>query len=266
MEKKYKLLKEYPALPNNYKKGDIVTKVSGQPFYNKSKESLKRIPKDHVEGFPEYWKRVDNTFEIVEMKFTPRDEIYKVEGNKVIAPNKHLPKVDLLRLYNQWEIYSIKRMGDGEIFTIGDTVNDTQSPFSGKIKTFAWKGEHKVTYRLSGSHGFHVNLQNAEHLYYIETEDGEVKYEGDRCYFVKIIGDKYIKGTKMNLNSEEDYSNYKFFAHKESRDDYYEGNINKYSMDEIRSAFNKCFSMKLSTHCFNFNADKFFQILEEKSE
>ena len=89
---KYILKKEYPGSP---KLGNIIDNLEN----------------DWIENYPEFWKLV------VEKNY----EILSVITNN----NKFIEKV-----YNQdaiiepyWKIHSVKRLSDGEIFTIGDKTN-----------------------------------------------------------------------------------------------------------------------------------------------
>ena len=89
---KYILKKEYPGSP---KLGNIIDNLEN----------------DWIENYPEFWKLV------VEKNY----EILSVITNN----NKFIEKV-----YNQdatiepyWKIHSVKRLSDGEIFTIGDKIN-----------------------------------------------------------------------------------------------------------------------------------------------
>ena len=89
---KYILKKEYPGSP---KLGNIIDNLEN----------------DWIENYPEFWKLV------VEKNY----EILSVITNN----NKFIEKV-----YNQdatiepyWKIHSVKRLSDGEIFTIGDIID-----------------------------------------------------------------------------------------------------------------------------------------------
>ena len=89
---KYILKKEYPGSP---KLGNIIDNLEN----------------DWIENYPEFWKLV------VEKNY----EILSVITNN----NKFIEKV-----YNQdatiepyWKIHSVKRLSDGEIFTVGDIID-----------------------------------------------------------------------------------------------------------------------------------------------
>jgi len=101
--KKYKLIKTYPGSP-------LLGKVL-KPKIEKDNEDTNNFfwegswfnPND----FPEFWEEVfEKDYEILSQvtKYNPLDD-YKVTGTK---------------------IYSIKRLSDGEVFTLGDTIKVSQ--------------------------------------------------------------------------------------------------------------------------------------------
>ena len=104
---KYILKKEYPGSP-------------------KLGNTIDNLENDWIENYPEYWEElVEKDYEILSL----------IEG-KFIYPCDKYSKDFINQLFNTLgiNIYSVKRLSDGEIFTIGDKVNNSEFGGNGILK------------------------------------------------------------------------------------------------------------------------------------
>jgi hypothetical protein len=134
--KKYKLIKQYPASP---KLGFIVAQKPCGIYYNM--ETGIHYGSATLENYPEYWQEVvDHEFEIISFKqdsgvtdlWTKFREGWSrnVNGYPVTGPYS----TEAILENSLYKIHSVKRLSDGEIFTVGD-----------RAKTITSKGKHTVT-------------------------------------------------------------------------------------------------------------------------
>ena len=169
--KKYKLLKWYPSLRTTYKVGDIVEKRNTSGYGQNSNV----LPLGEVENNPEFWERV-NQYEILKLISTKENDIrpngtimYFREGSE-----------DLIG--NFWEIYSVKRLNDGCIFTIGDKIQNFIEEKEivnvitkiGFYQDTLWIGVGKISGCL---------LNSAElNTYLFTSHDGKEIKKGDKVF------------------------------------------------------------------------------------
>jgi len=130
--KKYKLIKEYPGSP---KLGTIVeheTKCVCPNYKVSINQETWIFAESSIQNFPEFWKEIiGKEYEILSFKIN--EDIY----SHVIILNKtrkgFMNTLNGLYLYeeqlltnNDYKIYSVKRLSDGEVFTIGDGIKSTE--------------------------------------------------------------------------------------------------------------------------------------------
>lgn len=125
MTKKYKLIKEYPGSP---KLGICVDEVID---YDKELNSYK--------NYPEFWQEVKKpNFEILSFKSKNVDRFWLLKKNGKYSQSSSTNEWELndFLILNEEVIYSVKRLSDGEIFTIGDYINNKQFGGNGHIIRF----------------------------------------------------------------------------------------------------------------------------------
>lgn len=163
---KYKLIKEYPGSPK------LGTKQSVTQTY------------DFLHLYPEFWQPVvEKNYEILSFLFYGNTLFENINGKfngynekSILYDKKHL-------------IHSVKRLSDGEIFTIGDKVIDDH--FIDKIciinSIFITNDGVRVNYKNLDKCGGYNNpldkLVKAKQLLFT-TEDGVDIFEGDEYYSV----------------------------------------------------------------------------------
>ena len=119
--RKFKLIKQYPARDHE---GIIAIQKTPDGMYEGWEYNYYA---KHVENNPEYWEEVfEPTYQII--SYVAKDcDIVIIKQSEYPSSLDGLPN-------DYWKIHSVKRLSDGEIFTIGD-----------KAKTINSNGRHTVT-------------------------------------------------------------------------------------------------------------------------
>ncbi len=192
--KKYKLIREYPGSPEL---GAIVQDTNPNNGAKDSYFSLNWgtgkqsfiVGKNHnCENQPEFWQ------EIIEKKY----EILKQE----YYPGNH----------SNSKIISIKRLSDGEIFTIGDKIKNSFSSCIGNILSFNIEGKG-IIINKSYDIGFNEISHVKKPLF--KTTDGVDIFKNDECWVV-------INNTlsKVNWKNNHPYEIPIYFSTKEIAEEY----------------------------------------------
>ena len=196
-------------------------KVTGQIGYYKDGlfKQNRCVMQIGVEPSKEYWE------EIVDRDY----EILSVIAYAVC--NKDL---------RYWDIKSVKRLSDGEIFSIGDEVGTPG--FSFPIAEFKMCTEENTivvsSYSNFGSDGrYNTRLKDVKKVRkpIFVTEDGVELYEGDKYY---VIYTWSVEGLFTVGKHPEDYihPNIKYFAEKANAEEYVRLNEPKYSLKDVEYA------------------------------
>jgi hypothetical protein len=182
--KKYRLIKEYPGSP---KIGDIV-KGSGRDGWYSKEEGHSTYDWTHIVLHPEYWKEViGKDYEILEYRTK--------SGLRCRAPflqNSH-------QFYTSegCNIHSVKRLSDGEVFTIGDIIGCI--PVNKHLKSQKFTKvyqkidiiaiiDNEVLFQKDNRTWIEsTSMKNAEHKKrpLFTTEDGVDIFEGDTVYYIE---------------------------------------------------------------------------------
>ena len=203
---KYILKKEYPGSP---KLGNIIDNLEN----------------DWIENYPEFWKLV------VEKDY----EILSLIEDKFIYPCDKYGEDFINQLFNTLgvSIYSVKRLSDSEIFTIGDKVFTEYVNYTiNKIDIVNDKCMVTALYDTNNPNDsrLHYNLNNlkkAKQPLFI-TEDSVDIFEGDNLYSIDnmlnirkhlLFNARYDDNTLLN-NRIFFNSDYKHFSTKEKAEEY----------------------------------------------
>ena len=185
---KYKLIKEYPGSP-------------------KLGNTIDNLENDWIENYPEFWELV------VEKNY----EILSVITNN----NKFIEKV-----YNQdatiepyWKIHSVKRLSDGEIFTIGDEIIYNEIfPTKLKIKSIQlFNGEILIHKDCTMNTNKLSEIQHYKEPLFT-TEDGVDIFKGDKYW--KVNNDLNLSNRQKATGSTSDLNPAKYFSTKEKAEEY----------------------------------------------
>lgn len=154
--KTYKLIKEYP----------------GSPKLGTAKLSW------GAEDYPEFWE------EVVEKEY--KILCYSQDDNR----NCH----STIKRDKSWDIHSVKRLSDGEVFSIGDTLTE------GVIQKITLSDYNDGIYLDTKNYiGLPLKKWIKNRLVLFTTEDGVDIFEGDKIYWINLF-----TLDKVNCNKYKD--------------------------------------------------------------
>jgi len=161
----YKLIKVYPEHTlGEIHCADKSTKWYGTIFYD---------------AYPEFWKKVEEVdYEILTV--TPSEKNLNNTNKEAVITFKMCNK-DL----QMWNIHSVKRLSDGEVFTIGDTIANMCNSEQ-KIKELYINKEGKMCVYTSTTCRFTIGNIKKVKTPLFTTEDGVDIFEGDKFCLVQI--------------------------------------------------------------------------------
>ncbi len=175
--KKYKLIKEYPGSPKigAIAKSDKIDYV----YYYLEKNSHTGIGTSIIENNPEFWEEVvEKDYEVLSYIKKDNSAITTKRENgfflNSMFKDSHGVYSDY-QLLNTWNIYSVKRLSDGEIFTIGDIVEEY-----GEIRTFLLQNDKIFINEKFMKISLPKLVKVKQPLF--KTEDGVDIYEGDNTF------------------------------------------------------------------------------------
>jgi hypothetical protein len=235
----YKLKKWYPSLPNDWKAGMLVglgNRCASSSFspchgkYTDYYESYKNVINN-----PEFWEEViEKDYEI--LSFKRNGNFFSTEQQKLATLQKdgsylHMrllsttggSSLEFMLKNKFYDIHSVKRLSDGEIFTVGDIVNRPcyKKPF--KIKHFHIQNckpptiwlhsmdfvEGNCTHTLDENCTLEKAIKFKKPLF--TTEEGVDIYEGDNYYgvtneFKIFYNNSYMFSTNDLKNDNKRFS------------------------------------------------------------
>ena len=237
--KEYKLIKDWNS---TIKAGKKYNKVNNSAHYNYNGGNYTTsIPASIVENNKEYFEEiVEKEYEILSFKHNCGG-VFSKSYSKDNSKFSQVPEGDEYSEENllkdkTFEIYSVKRLSDGEVFSIGDKITGTYSinenlkvgPGYVTIKSFDIINERYL--RVGHTTGISNINSNYKVFYrwakYIEktklftTEDGVDIFEGDYCSHVNITD--LTKRTRTSYNTGGSYSpkSTKYFSTEEKAEEY----------------------------------------------
>lgn len=201
-----------------------------------------------IEPSNEFWEEVQQPKEYEILSFRSNNykkyDVYShsiVEkcGNKFKNILCSYSEEELLKGGEHCHIYSIKRLSDGEIFTIGDNVVNVAKETITKIKSFSTEpcsctlGRLCVFYE-DGSFDYFYDVQKSKPVLFT-TEDGVDIFENNTSIFHvdKALNIKFIKHKDFKVISQ----NVKYFSTKEKAEEYVILNKPCLSIKDIQSIY-----------------------------
>lgn len=240
--KKYKLIKTYPGSPeinSEFIKYDNF-------WYVPIPRTSEIIPKTKIENYPEFWQEIkERKYQILSVigcGSWDKGSLYKdVVGNEDTYI-KYIKSKEVA-------IYSVKRLSDGEVFTIGDNVRDslTDKLTNNKVQEIDYiiYNEKRPIFQFkSGTTAPLGTISKVNPLF--TTEDGVDICEGDEYYnvFDKITEPEYelyeVTGpwiSKSDTSFIKRGDSCKYFSTKEKAQEWIDWNKPKYSLNDIRTAY-----------------------------
>lgn len=188
--KKFKLIKEYPGSP---KLGTIIIEtmiISCRPKFKTYTIyggdincDMGKFRIDFPENHPEFWEEiVEEDYEILKLKL-------KKNVNTIVEYSQIKPDVLDSIIFQLYDIYQVKRLSDGEVFTVGDRVT------AGFIKKFWLQANNLIVTVNTGTHDLQISLKNLikKEKPLFTTEDGVDIFEGDKFYTVRTSDFKLLQ-------------------------------------------------------------------------
>ena len=232
---KYILIEEYPGSPKIGTVTEEFCNFVGDKNPRKYKiEDCIFINAEHIENQPKFWKKfIQPDFQVIEI-ISP--DGYIAKGKEVIYGYAY-------GAYPEYKIHSIKRMSDGEIFTVGDTIVSTFKSnsvikelkiFNDSLKINTLNGY--ISMPIKGSLIFKSLVKLKQPLF--KTEDGVDVFEGDT--FAHTSGTtepKVLVATKKHLNYSLPMD--KLFSTKEKAEYYVKMNKREFSRNQIIALLDK---------------------------
>lgn len=209
--KKYRLIREYPGSP---KLGTIIKQSPNHWWgieHDNNCFSGCNAPSE-PKNYPEFWE------EIVEKDY----EILSLLGNdnKVIPYLTNTKCIDFL-VNNGFKIYSIKRLSDGEVFTIGDKIQyiDKSILFEEGCPIESFEVHDNKIYINSHvvvAHSANREINNWEHFKkpLFTTEDGIDIYEGDKYWVLNTKVNDWVFEEKAGRDNISYFYKDKSYAEK----------------------------------------------------
>lgn len=189
--KRYKLKKWYPSLPKEIKVDTEVVYYPAAETYSDNPSGLESIVDLHpeeVENNPEFWEEVEEKeYEILSFKHLYGNTYTKLGSRDkfYLVPEKPYTEEQLLE-QKDTSIHSIKRVSDGEIFTIGDRVRIKKLQYDGSFDItrfyFDCNGDKLLCNGERCGNG-HVSITKIEKKRVVlVTDDGVDLFVGDKYY------------------------------------------------------------------------------------
>lgn len=198
--KKYKLIKKYPGIRKSVPEGSIFKEDVGLESYSfLEPEGYFCVPSWEVVDQPEFWEEViEKDYEILTIKsdYGFNIGIFKVKefdlqkGAYLKGPQAdkfNIARDTISYILNNFKIHSVKRLSDGEVFTIGDKVRYKEGCSYGYfvISEFFLRRDGKILLQNDNKHICEL-LNDVEKLSEVAftTEDGVDIHEGDTYFFI----------------------------------------------------------------------------------
>jgi len=257
---KYKLVKIYPGSPAL---GTISS--SRQCGTDKTMHYFSGVWFD-PKAYPDYWEKViEKDYEILsficnqnfnnlkygEIIYLQKNKQYR--GGKDNSIKSHNGVEGVLKCI-QWSIHSVKRLSDGEIFTIGDNVqyfvlNEWDKSSISKIIKFTIDKDYQdnkiviFTDRNEIPWAYLSETVRKTLTPLFTTEDGVDIFEGDKYSYVNYLLRGFYNITSHSNHALKD--SMKFFSTKEKAEEYILMNKPCLSINEINSVYKNTDFIKL---------------------
>ena len=246
--KKYKLIKEYPGSPKL--NTEIKEKGKNSWHFNSDKTIINGLQPGK---YPKFWEEVvEKDYEILTLKskdspfpvisYEAGGEYYPMDYLK----NSYESKEEFLFYFlasEVWKINSVKRLSDGEVFTIGDRIKigygeqqiENFYIEEGNCKNGIW-AKHEIG---------DTNLCTLKHIKkpLFTTQDGVDIFEGDTFY---NTWDLYKPNKEIAIKRKKDFYNEKpvnkhciYFSSKKAAEEYILMNKPCLSINDILNILNK---------------------------
>jgi len=237
--KEYRLIQKYPSLPKDWEEGMIVGVGDSTNSYSPchSKYSDYYVPEKEIKD-TKYWEQaIEDDYEILSILGGVTQSFYILDKETGLYVNKaEYAKFTISELLRQdCTIHLVKRLSDGEIFTVGDKVQlipgdwKDQNTILSKIEIKDNVVVFEITqekYKSKYSQGIQDWRKTKKPLF--TTEDGVEVFEGDSFYFV-TKSFLIERTTTIKLKQSD-----KTFSTREAANEYILDNKPDLSINDIR--------------------------------
>jgi hypothetical protein len=237
----YKLIKEYPGSPevgtiakeSSPKGGSIAYQLPNGVQYVESCAN-NNLFKQNIEAHPEFWKK--QSFEILQY----------VQKDKLSFTSKRRGGQDHEKY---WNIFSVKRNSDEEVFCIGNSITGATYNDPRKIEGIILDGEGDILFNQGKGYTELVDAKKCKLPLFL-TDDGVEVFIGDIIFTVQSsLND--IDQIMVSYFRPENYPTTKTFSTKKAAEDYIVKNKYALSIEDFwdvvnmpTSNFNKSTHMK----------------------
>lgn len=166
---------------------------------------------------------------------------------------------DKLLNSSNYNIHSVKRLSDGEIFTIGDSIKG-KSGVVCKIHSIDLNPNYSQILFNKLDEG--IDLINAKHIKtpLFITEDRVDIFQGDMVTPVHAESLKIYATTPINTGESIKYGNYKYFSTKEAAEEYILMNKPCLSINDV----NNCYTSPMPSPLHNKLVENLKQLVKSK--
>ena len=227
MSKGYSLKKWYPSLPKEMNIGFEVFKNDNLCNYSNPQTRFYPLSLDEIENNPEFWELIkEKEWKIISIIPT---KLSLVDKNHIIKNGITELQIELILNTKKWQINSIKRFFDNEVFTLGDKIQIKGSYQETKeILSFS---EDEYGYYINGVALSRIEKVIPKALFI--TEDGIEVFKGDNVYYV--LSNLVLKNYHP-ARDDRDLINTHYFSTQKAAMDYISLNRIRYSVNDIKSA------------------------------
>lgn len=241
---KYKLIETYPNSPQ-------------LGFIFDENENPNPICNDtiifSIQNYPKFWEEVyESNFEILEFKDCNNGDTFKLNNNKCYSRSPNNSYVSLHNMLHvgrcvddkSFIITKIKRLSDGEIFTIGNKIKLNENWEDDCVLDKIYCEDEYLTFQLKQGPSitsyrekiFEDEFKNWEKVDVFKTFDGEEFTYGDRVWWVTKNGEINNTIWKKFNGIHPDCTN---FLSKEKCESYIKEKQKEQERKDIRETFDK---------------------------
>ena len=239
----YKLIKEYPGSPAlhteiKYTGNGWRCNTTDFAFYDNPKQ------------YTEYWQEVkEKEYEILSFMNEYSSVFYLLENgnffhslNGNYGTHPKVPGTSLEEMLSEEyiSIYSVKRLSDGEVFTVGDKINDEYTISNFKIGACS----DILVYVNEGGRGW-VSFKTLYHSKQplFTTEDGVDIFEGNYFIPVSLTGKYGFKPFELCIQKwttrAHDLTAFKYFSTHQAAEQWIKENKPVFSKTEMLEMFDE---------------------------
>jgi hypothetical protein len=211
--KKYRLIKLYPGSPTL---GSIWT----------GRQSLSK--------YPEFWEEViEKDYEILTFTHNTSDGVVKVSKTDLALTVEEFLKNKC------WKIHSVKRLSDGEVFTIGDHIRLIKQSCYFKIESLEINGNSITINKYLNTIDCYTKYKQP----LFTTEDGIDVFEGDKPWVACLNNDddehiyQWRGQTTGFLKGDSPINTLKIFSTKKAAEEYILMNKPCLSINDLKEIF-----------------------------